>query len=149
LKPITARRPMDWLTGQVTFQDLSLQAGRLAELQTVLDLCAPVKGLKVKTLDQTVLAISAPNASIAAKFRQFEPTVLRTLTERGWKVSRIRVRPQLASDIVTSADKDRAARPTVPASGIAAMEQLLQTGVEGSLETAIAHFIKNRQKKPI
>ncbi len=126
-----------------------MQAGRLAELQTVLDLCAPVKGLKVKTLDQTVLAISAPNASIAAKFRQFEPTVLRTLTERGWKVSRIRVRPQLASDIVTSADKDRAARPTVPASGIAAMEHLLQTGVEGSLETAIAHFIKNRQKKPL
>lgn len=148
MKPIAARRPLDWLTGQVSFQDLSLQAGRLAELQTLLDLCAPVKGLKVKTLDQTVLAISAPNASIAAKFKHLEPTVLRTLTEHGWKVSRIRVRPQLVADIVTSADNDRAAKPTVPAAGIAAMEHLLKNGVEGSLQTAIAHFIRNRKTKP-
>ncbi len=145
MKPLSARRPMDWLTGQVSFQDLSLQAGRLAELQTLLDLCAPVKGLKVKTLDQTVLAISAPNASIAAKFRQFEPTVLRSLAERGWQVTQIRVRPQLDNIIVTPAANQPKSKPTVPASGIAAMEQLLHSGAEGSLAIAVTHFIKSRK----
>ena len=145
MKPLSARRPMDWLTGQVSFQDLSLQANRLAELQALLDLCAPVKGLKVKTLELNILAISAPNASIAAKFRQFEPTVLRTLAERGWQVNRIKVRPQLDSNIVAPADNLPKSKPTVPASGIAAMEQLLTGGAEGPLATAIAHFIRNRK----
>ena len=147
MKPVSARRPLDWLTGQVSFQDLSLQAGRLAELQSLLELCAPVKGLRVKALDQTVLAISAPNASIAAKFRQFEPSVLKTLTERGWQISRIRVRPQLNGSIVTSADELPKPKPGVPTAGIAAMEELLKTGVEGSLATAITHFLKNRKPK--
>ncbi len=147
MKPVSARRPLDWLTGQVSFQDLSLQAARLAELQSLLDLCAPVKGLRVKALDQTVLAISAPNASIAAKFRQFEPSVLKTLTDRGWQISRIRIRPQLDGRIVTSADDRPKPKPIVPTAAIAAMEELLKTGTEGSLAIAITHFVKNRRPK--
>jgi hypothetical protein len=144
LKQPTARRPIDWLAGQVSFQDLSLQADRLAELQTLLDLCAPVKGLRVKSLDQAVLSISAPNASIAAKFRQFEPSVLRSITERGWQVNRIRVRPQLDPDEGRRREPARLEKPTVPPAGLKAMEQLLSGGIEGPLAIAIAHFLKNR-----
>jgi hypothetical protein len=145
VKPPTARRPLDWLAGQSSFQDLSLQAGRLAELQELLNLCAPVKGLKVKALDQAILVVSAPNASIAAKFRQFEPSVLRTLTERGWKVSRIRVRPQLDPQGDSRTVAVAAARRAVPEAGLRAMEQLLRSGIDGPLEKAIAHFVLTRR----
>lgn len=147
MKPHSARRPLDWLTGQTEFQDLSLQASRLARLQAVLDHCAPIKGLAVMALDQTVLLLRAPNASVAAKFRQFEPTVLRTLTDQGWKVSRIRVRPQLNVADSLNAARTHEPRQPVPDTAIAALSRLSEQINNARLKEAITHLLKNSIRK--
>lgn len=144
MKPVDARRPLEWLGGQSVFDDLALQAGRLIELQKLLDQCAPLKGLQIKALDQTVLVVSAPSASIAAKFRQFEPSVLRTFSERGWKVSRIRVRPQLAADESPNRPSVVLQKPQIPSIGFDAMAGLLEKTEHPGLKEAIAHFLNKR-----
>jgi hypothetical protein len=144
LKPSTAKHPLAWLDKQSAFQDLSVQASRLAELQSLLDQYAPIQGLKVKSLQNSILSIDASNASIAAKFRQFEPTVVASLAERGWKVIRIKVRPQLyTNDFPTVATGTTTARQ-LSTVALNSLRDLAAKTVSPKLKSALTHLLERR-----
>lgn len=144
LKPTRAKHPLAWLDKQSTFQDLFLQAGRLRELQNLLDQCTPMPGLTVRSLQNLVLTIDAPNASIAAKFRQFEPTVIANLLERGWKVSRIRVRPQLYTSDLPPSVAETATTRQLSAMARSSLRELEAKALSPKLKEALAHLLSSR-----
>ena len=145
LKPGTAKHPLAWLDRQSALQDLFAQVAQLAELQGLLDQCTPIQGLKVKSLQNSVLSIDAANASIAAKFRQFEPTVVASLTERGWKVIRIKVRPQLyTSESATVATATTTTRQ-LSAAARDCLRDLASKAVSPKLKGALNHLLERVQ----
>ena len=50
-------------------------------------------------LENDELLVGAPSAAAAAKLRQLAPSITSALVARGWKVKRIRFRPQPGSRV--------------------------------------------------
>jgi Dna[CI] antecedent, DciA len=147
LKLRTAHHAIEWLKKQPAFLDLATHADRLAQLQTDVDLCAPVGGLTVTSLEGTVLVLTTRSAAWAAKLRQFEPSLVSGLTHRGWKVSRIRIRPQPNPPVERPAAAAPDPKAALSEPVLDSWSSLLDQCDDGPLRTAIAHFLKNQRPR--
>ncbi|HMN79495.1 MAG TPA: hypothetical protein PKA20_06145 [Burkholderiaceae bacterium] len=147
MKPLPARPAADWLARQPGFQDLAAHSSRLARLQADLDRCAPMKGLVVNSLTDSVLVVTTRTAGLAAKLRQCEPSLLAGLTRSGWKVSRIRIRPQPQR----AADRPPAPavrqKSPVPAAALAQLNELIGRTEDGPLKEALAAMVRRHRKR--
>jgi hypothetical protein len=95
MKPRTrSRNAVAWLRTEPGFARLGEQAARLADLQADLARCVPGLALTVVALERDTLVVGAAHAAVAAKIRQSTPTVLAALARQGWKIERIRFKPQ-------------------------------------------------------
>src|SRR5215210_5394386 len=97
MKPRVGRHALSWLGEEPAFARVAEHSRRMRELQRDVARCVPAMTLTVLALDRDALVLAAPHAGIAAKLRQFEPTLIAGLAERGWRVTRIRFRPQLTA----------------------------------------------------
>ncbi len=89
-----SRHAVAWLEAEPGFARLGEQVERLASLQSDLQRCVPGLGLRVVALERDTLVVGAAHAAVAAKVRQLSPTVLAALGRCGWKIDRIRFKPQ-------------------------------------------------------
>lgn len=89
-----SRHAVAWLDAEPGFARLGEQVERLASLQSDLQRCVPGLGLRVVALERDTLVVGAAHAAVAAKVRQLSPTVLAALARCGWKIDRIRFKPQ-------------------------------------------------------
>lgn len=95
MKPFPrSRHAMAWLRNEPVLAALGEQASRLAALQADLERCAPGLGLAVVALERDTLVVGAAHAAVAAKVRQVGPTLVAGLVRAGWRIERIRFKPQ-------------------------------------------------------
>jgi len=94
MKPTAARHAVRWLEREPGFARLGEQAARLVELQAELTRQAPTLALTVIALERDQLVVGAPHAAVAARLRQMEPSLVAALARRGWRIERIRFKPQ-------------------------------------------------------
>jgi hypothetical protein len=72
---------------------------RLSALEKDLQQIQPRLALKPLKLANQILVVTAGSPAVAARLRQFEPSLIEGLRARGWLVGRIRFRPIAAHDI--------------------------------------------------
>jgi hypothetical protein len=94
MKPLKSKQAITWLRTEPGFARLGEQAARLAALQVDLKQSMPTLTLSVIALEKDTLVVGAAHAAVAAKVRQLEPTLIAALARRGWKIDRIRFKPQ-------------------------------------------------------
>jgi len=94
IKPAASRHAVSWLEREPGFARLGEQAARLAALQAELAREAPAMALTVIALERDTLVVGAPHAAVAARLRQLTPSLVAALARRGWRVERIRFKPQ-------------------------------------------------------
>jgi hypothetical protein len=94
MKPLKSRHAVAWLRTEPGFARLGEQASRLASLQQDLTRCMPLLALTVVALERDTLVVGAAHAAVAARVRQLEPTLVAALGRCGWKIDRIRFKPQ-------------------------------------------------------
>lgn len=145
-RPVRTLSAFDWLNRQPGAQDLAAQARRLGELQRDLDACAPVRGLLVTSLDGDLLVLTSTSAALAAKLRQFEPTLVARLNQRGWRVSRVRVRARPAA-AMQPAPAPGPARPPLPDDALQSLDGLMTGCEEGPLRLALARLLRNQRRR--
>jgi hypothetical protein len=141
----TPRLPLDWLAGQPGFRDLAAHARRLAELQTAVDRCAPIGGLVVTSLEGGTLVLTTRAAAWAAKLRQFEPSLVASLTAGGWQVSRIKIRPQPQRAHDEPVLRGVEPKPPVPEAALVAMADLAGR-TQGALSAALSRLVRNQRR---
>lgn len=141
----SALPPLDWLTGQSAFRDLAAHARRLAELQADVDRCAPVRGLVVTSLEDGTLVLTTKAAAWAAKLRQFEPSLIAGLAASGWKVSRIKIRPQPQRAADEPVVRPPEPKVPVPEAALADLAELAGR-TEGALSQALARLVRNQRR---
>lgn len=96
--PRSARAALDWLGQDPGLARLAEAAQRLLLLQQEVDrVLAPMR-LRVLSLSQGRLLVGAEHASVAARLRQREPSLVRHLVARGWPVTAVSFRPTRGSD---------------------------------------------------
>jgi Dna[CI] antecedent, DciA len=76
------------------YQALQDQLAKLSALQDTLDEQWPQMRLKVRSLKDGNLSLTASSAAQAARLRQIEPSLLRALQTREGEVTRISFKPQ-------------------------------------------------------
>lgn len=94
MKPYSSRQAFAWLRTEPGFVRLGEQATRLAALQADLTRGVPTLPLTVVAFERDTLVVGAAHAAVAAKVRQMEPTILSALARRGWRIQKIRFKPQ-------------------------------------------------------
>jgi len=72
---------------------------RLSALEKDLRQIQPRLALKPLKLANQILVVTAGSPAVAARLRQFEPSLIDGLRARGWLVGRIRFRPIAAHDV--------------------------------------------------
>src|SRR5690606_33926333 len=86
---------------------------RLSALEKDLQQIQPRLALKPLKLANQILVVTAGSPAVAARLRQFEPSLIEGLRARGWLVGRIRFRPIAVHD-VPAAPKRREKEPVSP-----------------------------------
>ena len=116
---------------------------RLSALEKDLRQIQPRLALQPLKLANQVLVVTAGSPAVAARLRQFEPSLVEGLRARGWLVGRIRFRPIAAHD-VPPPPKPREKEPVSPKviSGIQALEE---ADMNPELRAALRTFVR-RQK---
>jgi hypothetical protein len=116
---------------------------RLSALEKDLQQIQPSLALKPLKLANQVLVVTAGSPAVAARVRQFEPSLVEGLRARGWLVGRIRFRPIAVHDIPPPPK----ARSKEPVSGavLTELEKLDATGMNRELKAALDSFVR-RQK---
>jgi len=118
------------------FQRLSALEKDLRQIQPRLDL-TPLK------LSDQILVVTAGSPAVAARLRQFEPSLVAGLRARGWLVGRIRFRPIAVHD-VPRPPPVRVKEP-VSSAVLQKLETLEVTGMNADLKAALSSFVR-RQK---
>ena len=140
LRPAPARQASHWLDDDETFRAVRDAARRLLAAQRDLDALAPSLRLRVLAWRGDELWVDAPNAAMAARLRQTEPSLREGLRDRGWQVSRIRYRSQPGQ--VTAAPA--AAPRRIPAAGLAALAGLRETiAPDHPMQRALADLLRH------
>jgi hypothetical protein len=122
MKPFPrTRNASSWLRNEPVFAALGEHAARLTALQADLEQAMPELGLLVVALERDTLVVGAAHAAVAAKVRQIGPTVLAGLARRGWKIEKIRFKPQWRPVAVVA---PRRAKEAPSAQAIAAIDAL-------------------------
>ncbi len=84
------------------YQAVQQQVLKLQALQAVLDQHWPQLRLKVRSLREGHLSLTSTSAAQAARLRQIEPTMLRTLQRQEGEVTRISFKPQTRQQLLES-----------------------------------------------
>jgi hypothetical protein len=95
----TQSGPLNWLARDTHFSNIGEQLARLTALQKLLDTEFPQLRLTVTHLEGETLICQTRGSSAAAKIRQIEPSLVSLLVLNGWKVSRIKTRPQAGPNL--------------------------------------------------
>ncbi|MFN5510831.1 MAG: DciA family protein [Burkholderiales bacterium] len=140
----SARVALDWLGQDPGLARLAEAAQRLMVLQQEVDrVLAPLR-VRVLSLDQGRLLVGADHASVAARLRQREPSLVRHLVARGWPVNAVSFRPPRARDqapMLPSRIKD------VPQAGaVAALGQLAERVRHPELARALQRFAQRHSR---
>jgi len=120
LRPAPARQASHWLDDDDDYRTVREAARRLLAVQRDLDALAPSLRLHVLAWRGDELWIDAPNAAMAARLRQTEPSLRAGLLGKGWQVSRIRSRSQPGQAVAAPLPAPR----RIPAAGLAALAGL-------------------------
>ena len=139
------RHALGWLEQQADFRALTDRAERLIALQTDLRQCAPGLALTALGLEDDELMVGAPSASAAAKLRQLAPSIASALQGRGWKVKRIRFRPQPGTHGST-APRHREKAP-IPVGALAGLAALAEQASDPALKEALAHLVRTHRRR--
>jgi hypothetical protein len=116
---------------------------RLSALEKDLQQIQPRLELKPLKLANQILVVTAGSPAVAARLRQFEPSLVEGLRARGWLVGRIRFRPIAVHD-VPPAPRARAKEP-VSGAVLREMEKLDEPEMNPELKAALSAFVR-RQK---
>lgn len=116
---------------------------RLSALERDLNRLQPALALKPLKLTNQVLVVTAGSSAMAARMRQFEPSLVEGLRARGWLVGRIRFRPIAVLDL----GKTQPPRPKDPVSTsvLDELERLGAAEMNPQLQAALAVFIRRHR----
>lgn len=115
---------------------------RLSALERDLQQLQPRLGLKPLKLANQILVVTAGSAAVAARLRQFEPSLVEGLRARGWLVGRIRFRPIAIHDVAPPQVRTKEA---ISAASLDALQSLEATEMNPELSAALSSFVR-RQK---
>jgi hypothetical protein len=116
---------------------------RLSALEKDLRQIQPRLALQPLKLANQVLVVTAGSSAVAARLRQFEPSLVEGLRARGWLVGRIRFRPIAAHDIPPP-PQPREKEPVSP-KVISELQSLEDDEMNPDLKAALRSFVR-RQK---
>jgi len=116
---------------------------RLSALEKDLQQIQPQLALTPLKLANQILVVTAGSPAVAARLRQFEPSLIEGLRARGWLVGRIRFRPIAVHD-VPKPPPARIKQPVSPAV-LKGLETLDRTDMNLELQAALSSFVR-RQK---
>ncbi|MGE0313058.1 MAG: DciA family protein [Lautropia sp.] len=134
-----SREPRQAL-GYIETSELFATASRLMALERDLAELQPRLALKPVRLANQTLTVTASSAGVAARLRQFEPSLLAGLRARGWLVNKVRFRAATRFDAPPAVAPR--AKDAVSASSLAALERLAQEQRDGDgLKQALAAFV--------
>lgn len=123
-------------------RQLSHKVDQLLALQRSYEQVAPASLARVShvvQLNQSILEIAADNGTVAAKLRQLVPEFTRLFRERGYEITGVQIKVQVAMQV--------AVRPSRSVSlGAAGRQQLVDLAVklqDSPLKTALQRLVKN------
>ena len=116
---------------------------RLSALEKDLQQLQPRLALKPLKLANQILVVTAGSPAVAARLRQFEPSLIEGLRARGWLVGRIRFRPIAIHDIPPP-PQARAKDAVSPAS-LRELETLDEVQMNPELQAALAAFVRRQR----
>ncbi|HVL57435.1 MAG TPA: DciA family protein [Burkholderiaceae bacterium] len=144
MKPLRARHALDWLHAEPAFNRVGDHGRRMLDLQADVSRLLPSLQLTVVALAQDVLVVAAPSAAAAAKLRQHEPSLIDGLAASGWKVNRIRFKPQMRVPAPGAAR--RPPKPGLPAAAIADLDRLAMQMRDSPLKRALTNFARRQRR---
>ena len=140
MKRTAPRSALGWLEDQAEFRALADRAERLLALQADLSAVSPAHSLVAMGVENEALMVGTPNASMAAKLRQLEPSIVAALRDRGWQIKRIRFRPQ-PPGAAGSRPPPRLKAP-VPTEALKGLAQLREEASSPALKEALTNFLR-------
>ena len=111
---MTARSLQEFLASGDSLARLSAHAQRLLQFQRLLEAALPAMlrpCARVANFRLGKLLIHAENGAVAAKIRQFGPSLANVLSNKGFKVTQIEVRVQARNRPSAIVSKERPALP--------------------------------------
>ena len=146
-KPLTGggRRKRDPLPALSFLKgsDLWSTYERLCALERDLRQIQPRLALKPLKLANQILVVTAGSPAVAARLRQFEPSLVEGLRARGWLVGRIRFRPIAIHDVARP-PPGRIKEPVSDAV-LAGIERLDDAEMNPDLQAALAEFVRRQR----
>jgi hypothetical protein len=137
MKPPRSRNVLSWLSAEPAFARLGEQATRLAALEADVRRALPGLSLTVVAFEHKQLVVGASHASMAAKVRQVEPTLIAALGRQGWAVEKVRFKPLFRAPAAPIARRDK----TAPgADAVAHITDLSQSIEHPGLKDALARL---------
>lgn len=126
MKPPATRQAIAWLQSEPAFARVGEQSARLAALQQDLRRSQPTMNLTVVAYENGQLVVGAAHAALAAKVRQIEPSLVASLSGRGWKVDSIRFRTQWRPDVPTRPRPEKGSPGSAAVANISALAQQIE-----------------------
>ena len=116
---------------------------RLSAIERDLTEIQPRLALKPLKLANQILVVTAGSPAVAARLRQFEPSLIEGLRARGWLVGRIRFRPIAIHDVPPPPP----ARVKEPVSDavLSGIEGLDEVGMNSELQAAMKAFVRRQR----
>ena len=133
-----------YFTASQELRQLSHKVDELLALQRHYEQIAPsslVRASHVMQIDQQTLVIAADNGTVAAKLRQLAPGFTQLLQNRGYEITGIQIRVQVALPITTRP-------PRLTSLSIIGRQQLVDLTVklqDSPLKTALQRLAKNKE----
>jgi hypothetical protein len=123
--------------------DLWAAYQRLSALEKDLQQIQPKLGLKPLKLVNQILVVTAGSSAIAARVRQFEPSLVEGLRARGWLVGRIRFRPIAVHDVPPPPPPRT--KDNVSPAVLTEMEALDRSEMNADLKEALTAFVRRQR----
>lgn len=138
-----ARPAIVHLQKDEVFQALSSRLELLQRTQQTLDENWPNLALKVLAVRHESLLIQTPNAALAAKCRQIEPSVIARLKPLYPGLTQVRFRPATAHQ--GAAPQRHSAKQPIGAQTLDAMQAQLESMPAGIVRDALARLLARQQ----
>ena len=137
MKPPRSRNVLSWLSAEPAFARLGEQATRLAALEADVRRALPGLALTVVAFEHKQLVVGASHASMAAKVRQVEPTLIAALGRQGWAVEKVRFKPLFREPAASIPRRDK---PPPGAQALAQITDLSERIDHPGLKDALARL---------